>query len=207
MRVAGTNAPRCRSYEQDRTRCDNQTPMNTSAVRPPDLKLARCPTCSALPSRLYLDHSHCPVLAPATLAALPSTRAISDRCVFYVADHISSIRGYVSAPPSFQRSPIMHRKPLMMRAKSHPDLNKNPFGETPLRPAPACAGFSVASRAGFTKSPRRPFPVLCRHHVVADDVVDAFDSAHGKTFHVFRAAQRIVLLLNRLHESRRATFL
>jgi len=32
MRVAGTNAPRCRSYEQDRTRCDNQTPMNTSAV-------------------------------------------------------------------------------------------------------------------------------------------------------------------------------
>ena len=175
------------------------------------------------------------MLAPATLAALPSTGAIEtrslptslaadpsrlcllcrfaqklhslDRDVFYVADPISSIRGYVSAPPSFQRSPIMHRKPLMMRAKSHPDLNKNPFGETPLRTAPACAGFSVASRAGFTKSPRRPFPVLCRHHVVADDVVDAFDSAHGKTFHVLRAAQRIVLLLNRLHESRRATFL
>ena len=29
-----------------------------------------------LPSSLYLDHSHGPVLAPATLAALPSTRAI-----------------------------------------------------------------------------------------------------------------------------------
>jgi hypothetical protein len=30
---------------------------------------------SLLPRQLYLDHSHCPVLAPATLAALPSTRA------------------------------------------------------------------------------------------------------------------------------------
>jgi hypothetical protein len=34
---------------------------------------------SPLPLRLYLDHSHCLVLAPATLAALPSTRAIETR--------------------------------------------------------------------------------------------------------------------------------
>ena len=27
---------RCRSYQQGRTPCDNQTPMNTSAVRPAD---------------------------------------------------------------------------------------------------------------------------------------------------------------------------
>src|SRR5213083_3294760 len=46
---------------------------------------------SSLPSRFYLDHSHCPVLAPATLAALPSTRAIPDRDVFYVAFPKSSI--------------------------------------------------------------------------------------------------------------------
>jgi len=114
------------------------------------------------------------VLAPATLAALPSTRAIETcllptslaathrgfafyvafpqtlhsltRNVFYVADPISSIethslptfnRSYprhftfhVADPissvrarsfalPSFQRSPIMHHKPLMMRAKSN----------------------------------------------------------------------------------------
>jgi predicted RNase H-like HicB family nuclease len=32
-----------------------------------------------LPSQLYIDHSHGPVLAPATLAALPSTRAIETR--------------------------------------------------------------------------------------------------------------------------------
>src|SRR6478752_1918270 len=31
---------------------------------------------SLLPSQLCLDHSHCLVLVPATLAALPSTRAI-----------------------------------------------------------------------------------------------------------------------------------
>ncbi len=56
------------------------------------LKLAPSPTRSLLPSQFYLDHSHCPVLAPATLAALPSTRAIPDRDVFYVAFPKSSIR-------------------------------------------------------------------------------------------------------------------
>src|SRR5436190_3202589 len=50
-----------------------------------DLKLARFPAPSSPPLSLYLDHSHCPVLAPAALAALPSTRAIPDRDVFYVA--------------------------------------------------------------------------------------------------------------------------
>src|SRR5580704_8725990 len=46
---------------------------------------------SLLPSQLCLDHSHCLVLAPATLAALPSTRAIPDRDVFYVAPPVRSI--------------------------------------------------------------------------------------------------------------------
>ena len=56
--------------------------------------VARVPTAPftrRYPSRLCLDHSHCPVLAPATLAALPSTRAIPDRDVFYVAPPIHSI--------------------------------------------------------------------------------------------------------------------
>src|SRR5437867_6699125 len=52
----------------------------------PPLKLAQSHYRSLLPWRLYVDHSHCPVLAPATLAALPSTRAIPDRDVFYVTD-------------------------------------------------------------------------------------------------------------------------
>jgi hypothetical protein len=59
--------------------------------------------CSLLPSSLYLDHSHCLVLRPATLAALPSTRAIETRSLptslaaahrsfaFYVASPKSSI--------------------------------------------------------------------------------------------------------------------
>ena len=37
------------------------------------------------PRRFYVDHSHCLGLAPATLAALPSTHAIPDRDVFHVA--------------------------------------------------------------------------------------------------------------------------
>src|SRR5439155_13774223 len=52
---------------------------------PAHLKLGRVPASSPLPSRLCLDHSHCPVLVPATLAALPSTRAIPNRDVFHVA--------------------------------------------------------------------------------------------------------------------------
>ena len=49
------------------------------------LKLARCPhlltaSFAATPVRQRtVDHSHCPVLAPATLAALLSTRTIPDR--------------------------------------------------------------------------------------------------------------------------------
>jgi hypothetical protein len=46
---------------------------------------------SLLRSSLYLDRSHCLVLAPATLAALPSTRAIFDRDVLHVAYPIRSI--------------------------------------------------------------------------------------------------------------------
>src|SRR5882724_6783736 len=55
------------------------------------------------PRHFYVDHSHCPVLVPATLAALPSTRAIETRLLpsalaathrgfaFYVAFPKSSI--------------------------------------------------------------------------------------------------------------------
>src|SRR5438105_2375567 len=57
-----------------------------------NLKLARFPTCSPLPSRLYLDRSHFPSACASYLAALPSTRAIPNRDVFCVADPISSIR-------------------------------------------------------------------------------------------------------------------
>ncbi len=59
-----------------------------------ELKFARCPalTHSPLPSQFYVDHSHCPMLAPATLAALPSTRAIPDRDVFYACHDVASAK-------------------------------------------------------------------------------------------------------------------
>ena len=48
------------------------------------LKLGSFPTLPrCFPRNFYVDHSHCLVLVPATLAALPSTRAIPDRDVFY----------------------------------------------------------------------------------------------------------------------------
>ncbi len=42
-------------------------------------------TSLLLPSQLYLDRSHCPCAHASYLAALPSTRAISQTRVFYVA--------------------------------------------------------------------------------------------------------------------------
>jgi hypothetical protein len=77
----------CRSRPRGSiTRCSLRSPAAAGSLIPlAPLKLVRCPTRSSLPLRLCLDHSHRPVLAPATLAALPSTRAIPDRDVFYVA--------------------------------------------------------------------------------------------------------------------------
>ena len=56
-----------------------------------NLKLARSPTCSSLPSRLYVDHCTARACAsyPSCVAVYPRD---SDRDVFYVGDPISSIR-------------------------------------------------------------------------------------------------------------------
>ena len=69
---------------------------------------------SLAPPRLCLDHSHCPVLAPATLVALPSTRAIPDRDVFYVADPISFIQFLAADTAATTVVQLMHRKRLIM---------------------------------------------------------------------------------------------
>jgi len=88
--------------------------MRSRAFRPLGLPIyvARVPAApfSLLPSSLRLDHSHCRVLAPATLAALPSTRAIPDRDVFYVVDsRYSQSLGCVTTRPiqSIRRFPNM----------------------------------------------------------------------------------------------------
>ena len=49
------------------------------------LKLAPCLTRSLLPSQFYVDRSHCQRPHASYLVALPSTRAISQTRVFYVA--------------------------------------------------------------------------------------------------------------------------
>jgi hypothetical protein len=55
------------------------------------LKLVRCPLARSYPRHFTLI-TRTAVLAPATLAALPSTRAIPDRDVFYVACPARSIQ-------------------------------------------------------------------------------------------------------------------
>ena len=73
------------------------------------------PTRSLLPSQFYIDRSHCPRPHASYLAALPSTRAISQTRGFYVAFPISSIRPlgfpiYVARVPAapFTRSRPRH---------------------------------------------------------------------------------------------------
>jgi hypothetical protein len=97
--------------------------MRSSPLRPLGLPIyvARVPAApfSLLPLSLYLDHSHCLVLAPATLAALPSTRAIETRLLpsslaathrgfaFYVAFPKRSIRSLATCSMSlFPKAPF-----------------------------------------------------------------------------------------------------
>src|SRR5438874_5757531 len=88
-------------------------------VLPPNSNFRFCPSRSLAPprlqsrrypSRLCIDHSHCPVLAPATLAALPSTRAIPIRDVFYVAYPKSSIE--TRSLPRFDSCAPAHFRPV-----------------------------------------------------------------------------------------------
>jgi hypothetical protein len=78
------------SYQPNATRPLRNNPLQK--LQQAILKLRRCPHSVGATSQLYVDHSHCLVLAPATLAVLPSTRAIPDRDVFYVAHPIRSIQ-------------------------------------------------------------------------------------------------------------------
>src|SRR5205807_395229 len=79
--------------------------------------VARAPAApfSPLPSRLCLDHSHCPVLVPATLAALPSTRAIETRLLPSFDScapaqfELSVLPIYVARAPAAPFSPLPSR--------------------------------------------------------------------------------------------------
>ena len=85
-------------------RSPDRSPSESTACRwIPSIIETRSPSRphSLLPSSLYLDHSHCLVLAPATLAALPSTRAIPDRDVFYVARPARSIPKFTEPEKTF----------------------------------------------------------------------------------------------------------
>src|SRR5437773_7437432 len=92
--------------------------MNTSAVRPPDLKLTRCPTCSSLPRDFTVITRTAPCLRqlPSCVAVYPrdsrSRRVLCrfpqklhslNRDVFYVADLISSIAWSVVATDRTRR--------------------------------------------------------------------------------------------------------
>src|SRR6266480_2984620 len=96
---------------------------------------------SLLPSQLYLDHSHCPVLAPGradlhSLAALPSTRSIETRSL-----------------PSFDSC-----------APAHFDLSVLPMYAARI-PAAPFSPLPSAALPSMSLSPKAPFPrsggVLC----------------------------------------------
>src|SRR5207237_9712544 len=98
-------------------------------------------TRSLLPSQLYLDHSHCPVLAPATLAALPSARAIEtrllpsfDSCAPAHFD-LSVLPIYVARAPAAPFSPL----PTVALPRPLATCSLSLIASAPLEPALASA--------------------------------------------------------------------
>jgi hypothetical protein len=76
------------------------------------------------PRHFTLDHSHFHVLAPATLAALPPTHAISQTRVFYVAYPIRSIPVFLSTQrhAAFRNSPLQKlQQPIFGDDCTHTD--------------------------------------------------------------------------------------
>ena len=82
-KIKGSSRPRGRGRQHARhVRCPDRTPSSRPCpiwrIRSLPIATHCFPRSYASPART-VDHSHCPVLAPAALAALPSTPAIPDR--------------------------------------------------------------------------------------------------------------------------------
>jgi hypothetical protein len=106
------------------------------------------------------------VLAPATLAALPSTRAIPDRDVFYVAEPISSI------PDLWQQEAVralQQGKDVVVQAPTgsgktyifellYPNLKTQAVFTVPTRVVTTCSGTEPSSSTGIVKVPSRAAP-------------------------------------------------
>jgi hypothetical protein len=91
--------------------------------------------------------------------SLPTlTRSYPRRFTFYVADPISSIHLRSFALPSFQWSPIMHHKRLMMRAKSNGNSKS-------VSASSRCNGREATARLS-----NQVAAATARRIVVADDV-------------------------------------
>src|SRR5882724_11417516 len=111
---------------------------------------------------LYLDHSHCPVLAPASLAALPSTRAIETRSLptslaathlgfaFYVALPKSSIPSIATC--SMSLIPSLHSQSPARPAWSYSEISVIPPHRSPRRPPDDVVDFHL--RDGVNQNQR-----------------------------------------------------
>ena len=148
--------PKRRSYQLGRMRCDDQTPMNTSAECAdvefetrslPNLlvaTLATLPSMSLIPSapfpicgnrrqcarcnreKILLRQGYggtsvvvqAPTGSRKTYINLHQRRVTSDERSITFHGRASSTRAH-ALHPNLPRSPIMHHKPLMMRAKSN----------------------------------------------------------------------------------------
>src|SRR6266480_2485112 len=123
---------------------------------------------SLLPSQLYLDHSHGPVLAPGraelhSLAALPSTRSIETRLLPSFDSCAPAHLKLGRVPAS---SPLPSRLCLLCRFPKAPfDLSVLPIYVARALAAPF-SPLPTAALPSMSLSPNAPFPhsrrVLCR---------------------------------------------
>jgi hypothetical protein len=97
------------------------------------------------------DHSHCPVLAPGTLAALPSTRAIETRLL---PSSLAAIRRGFAFYVAFPKRSIPHSRRVLCRSRPrgsvHSLLRSQLRGMVlPNTPPAEMAGIHAALVAGL----------------------------------------------------------
>jgi len=114
---------------------------------------------SLLPSSLYLDHSHCLVRAPATLAALPSTRAIETHSLptSLAATH----RGFAFYV-AFSKAPFPRSRRVLCLARRSLGEGGSRVPRAPLKLArlPASLAPTLVALPSMSLIPSAPLPSL-----------------------------------------------
>src|SRR6266496_4297072 len=123
-----------------------------------NLKLAHSPTCSSLPSRLYLDHSHGPVLAPATQLRCRLPARLKLVCFPAHSPLSTAALPSMSLSPS---APFLHSRRVLCRSRPRGSIETRSL-PTLTRSYPRRFTFYVADPVSSIET--RSLPTLTRSY-------------------------------------------